>query len=103
MFELIQGDLEPDMDLTVTVNGVAQDLTSATTIELHWVKPDGTVADVTLTPVELLTGQIKYVWLAGDTDVVGYHRGRVVVTWTSGDVQTFPNDGSWHLWAVYKS
>jgi NADPH-dependent ferric siderophore reductase len=101
MLELIEGDLEPDMDLAVTVNGIAQDITSATTITLHWLKPNGTVADVTLTAVDLTTGQVKRIWAAGDTSVVGYHRGRVVITWSTGEKQTFPNDGSWHLWVVY--
>lgn len=103
MFELVKGDLDPDMELTVTVNGVAQDLTAATTIKLRWLKPDGTTADVTLTAVNLLAGKVKRVWVVGDTNLVGYHKGRIVITWANGETQTFPNDGSWHIWAVHKS
>lgn len=103
MFELVKGDLEPDMPMIVTVDGTAQDLTAAVSLSLHWMKPDGTVVDVALTAVNLVLGQVKRVWVAGDTDVVGYHRGRIVATWPSGDTQTFPNDGSWVLWAVYDS
>lgn len=101
MFELVAGDLEPDMPLTVTVDGAAQDLSSATAIMLHWIKPDGTSSDVALTAVELATGQVKRVWASGDTDDVGYHKGRIVVTWASSEPQTFPNDGSFFWWAVY--
>lgn len=101
MREWIAGDLEPDMPLTVAVDGIGQDITAATAITLHWVKPDGTIVDVALTAVNLLTGQVKRVWVADDTSIVGYHRGRVVITWPSGEPQTFPNDGSWYFWAVY--
>ena len=91
------------MTLTVTTDGIAQDLTSASAIVLRWFKPGDLVStDVALTPVNLLTGRLKRVWVSGDTDVVGYHRGRVVVTWPTGDNQSFPNDGSWFYWAVYE-
>lgn len=91
------------MELTVTVNDIAQDITAADTIVLHWMKPDGTTTDVALTPIDLTTGRVKRVWAIGDTDDVGYHRGRIVITWPTGDQQTFPNDGSWALWAVYEA
>ena len=102
MFEMIEGDLEPDMPLTVTVEGTAQDLTAATTIELYWVKPDGTMDTVELTEVDYELGQVKRVWEAGDSDVVGYHKARIKVTWSTGEVQHYPNDGSWVWWSVYE-
>jgi hypothetical protein len=103
MFELVAGDLEPDMPLTVTMNGEAVDLTDATSIVLHWLKPNGAVVDVTLTAVDLATGQVKRVWETGDSAQTGYHKARVKVTWDTGDVQTYPNDGSWLIWAVYEA
>lgn len=103
MFSLIKGDLEPDMVLTAKLNDVAQDLTTATTINMKWIKPDGTESTVALTAVTLASGIVKRVWVAGDTDMVGYHRGRIVVTWPGAENGTFPNDGSWFIWAVYKA
>lgn len=109
-YSLIVGDLEPDMFLTAAVSDVAQDLSDAVSVELLWRKPDGTESTVALTPVNAATGQYRRVWAAGDTDMAGVHRGRIVVTWdgpsdlTSADdeVQTFPNDGSWIIWYVYE-
>lgn len=103
MFEIIKGDLEPDLPLTVSVDGVGQDLTSATSYTLHWLKPDGTTADVSLTPIALASGTLKRVWSSGDTNITGYHRARIVVVWPTAQPQTFPNDGSWYYWAVYPS
>lgn len=108
-FSLIVGDLEPDMFLTASVSDTAQDLSDAVSVELRWRKPDGTESLVDLTVVDAATGQYKRVWEAGDTDMAGVHRGRIVVTWDGEDdmttaddeVQTFPNDGSWFLWLVY--
>lgn len=101
MLELIKGDTKPDLEFTITVDDVAQDLTTASTIELKWIKPDDTVETVSLTAVDLVNGEVKKVWTAGETDIVGYHRGRVVVTWSDDNIQTFPNDGSWYIWAIY--
>lgn len=102
-YNIVQYDLEPDLFLTASVNGDAEDLTGATALKLHWRKPDGTVSDVDLTAVTLATGQVKRVWVAGDTDMVGWHRGRIVVTRPTGENQTFPSDGSWFIWYVHKS
>lgn len=99
-FSLVAGDLEPDMPLTATMNDVAEALTGALAIEMRWRKPDGTLALVDLTAVDLATGQVKRVWDAGDSDMVGTHLGRIVVTRSTGEIQTFPNDGSWFAWTV---
>lgn len=101
-FEIIEGDLEPDMFLTATVNDEPEDI-SGSTVQLHWKKPDATIVDVDLTAVDLTLGQVKRVWEEGDTDMVGWHRGRIVVTRPGGEVQTFPSDGSWFIWAVYSA
>lgn len=95
-FSLVVGDLEPDMTLTVSAS-----LTGASSYQLLWRKPDGTESTVSLTAVDLAAGQVKRVWVAGDTAMAGVHRGRVVVTWPSAQPQTFPNDGTWFIWYVY--
>jgi hypothetical protein len=99
-FEIVAGDLEPDMQLNITVNSVAKDISAAVSYQLRWRKPDGTVELVALDAVDLTTGRVKRVWEAGDTDQVGIHRGQVVVTWTGTEPQTFPSDGSFYYWFI---
>ena len=38
-------------------------------------------------------GRVKYVWQTGDTDTAGTFQGEFEVTYTSGEIETFPNDG----------
>lgn len=102
-YSLVAGDLEPDMYLTASLDGAADPLDGdeVESIEMRWRRPDGTESTVELTPVSLVAGQVKRVWEAGDTDDVGVHRGRIVVTYDTGEVETYPNDGSWFVWWVY--
>jgi hypothetical protein len=99
-FEIVEGDLEPDMELSVTVNGEVKDLSAAVSYALLWRDPDGTVGTLALEEVDLELGTLRHVWEAGDTDVVGAHRGQVVVTWAEGETQTFPSDGTHYIWFV---
>ena len=101
-YSLVVGDLEPDMFLTAAVNGTAKDLSDADTVELRWLKPDGTEVYVSLDEVDFELGQVKRTWVAGDSDDAGVHRGRIVATWAGDEPQTFPNDGSWFIWWVYE-
>jgi hypothetical protein len=99
MYEIIEGDLEPDLYLTILVNDEPEDI-SGSTVEMRWKKPDGTVETVSLTAVNLALGQVKRVWLEGDTDIVGWHKAQIIVTRPGGEVQTFPSDGSHFVWRV---
>lgn len=100
-YSIVEGDLERDMELTALLNGEAQSLVGALSIQLRWKKPDGTVSLVDLTAVSLAAGTVKRVWVAGDTDQVGTHYGQLVVQHANGETQTFPNDGSYAIWNVY--
>ena len=99
-YEIVEGDLDPDMQITVLVNGLPLDLTTASLLQMRWQKPDATVVTVSLTAVSLANGQVKRVWAAGDTAQTGEHLARVLVTWASGEVQSFPSDGSYMRWEV---
>ena len=99
-FAIIQNDLSPNLGVIVDISGLVEPLSIATSIQLHWVKPDGTASLVTLTAVNLATGSLKYVWQAGDTAQYGVHQGRVIVVTSTGKPQTFPSDGSWICWYV---
>lgn len=103
-YSLIQGDLEPDMQIPLTVNGAPMDLTGALSVDMEWMLPDGSVVTVGLSVVAPATaGLVKKTWAAGETSMAGTHRGRVVVTWPGSPErpQTFPNNGSWEIWNVY--
>lgn len=78
---------------------MAEDLSGATTVELHWVKPDGTLIVDTLNPVDASLGEFEMIWSAGDTDQEGAHFAHVVVT-TAGVPETYPSDGTKIIWWV---
>lgn len=101
-YSLVVGDLEPDMFVTAARSGTPEDLRDAVTVELDWLRPDGTRSTVALEAVDAEQGQYKRVWEAGDTDIPGVHRGRLVATWPDEEPQTYPNDGTWMLWYVYE-
>lgn len=43
--------------------------------------------------VTALSGLVQYEWEVGDTDTVGSYQAEFEVTYTGGDVETFPNNG----------
>lgn len=100
-FNLVVGDLEPDIIFQALENGSPKNLSSTTSVVLQWLKPDATVVVVALVAVDLTLGLVKYVWSSGDTALPGTHLGRILVTFTNGDVQTFPSDGSSFIWRVH--
>jgi hypothetical protein len=97
----VQGDLEPDMVMTVTAQGALAALATALSVQLRWKKPDGTTSMVTLTVVDVVNGIVKRVWQTGDTNITGLHRGQIVVTASNGETATSPADGTDILWMVY--
>lgn len=99
-FFLVQGDLAPNLGITVDITGLVEPLSVSTAIKMHWIKPDKTESLVTLTPVNLATGVLQYVWQAGDTAIPGVHKARVVVTLSSGKTQSYPSDPTWIYWYV---
>lgn len=100
-FQCIRGDLTQSMPITLAVNDIAVVIADTSTVELRWTDPDGVTTVVALEEVDFATGQVRRVWVAGDTDVVGAHTGQIIVTSVGGDVETFPNDGSLIIWWVY--
>ena len=100
-YSLVQGDLEPDMVITLAAPGALASLPTATAVNLYWKKPDGTIATVPLVVVNATTGQVKRVWAIGDTALAGLHRGIVQVTGANGEIASDPNDGTHLLWWVY--
>lgn len=103
-FDMNAGDLEPDMLIHLTVNGLPENVNDQTAMTMVWTRPDGTEDVLAVIPVVGGDGSVTKVlhqWLAGETDMVGVHRGKVVVTRGGGGQQTFPSDASHVRWQVH--
>jgi hypothetical protein len=100
-FHIVQGDLEPDLDFQLKVNGEAVDLSAAVSYSMTVKYPDGTVVSgVEILALDLSTGMFRRTWDAGDTDQVGIHEATVQVVWADDEVQTFPSNGRHIRWHV---
>ncbi len=93
-FNLVVGDTVPAMDIDV-----GKDTSTAGSVQLRWVKPDGSEFLSNLTVVDAAEGTYLMEWAAGDTDLIGPYFGDVVIT-TGSDIETYPADGSKIIWWV---
>lgn len=101
MYELVVGDLEPDLDLVVDVNGEPEDISDALAMELRVALPDQTFAVWALAPLDAVTGKVRHTWLAGETDVPGDYRAQIAVQRGNGEWQTFPSaKGAYVRWRI---
>lgn len=100
-YSLTQGDLGEPMVIDLGVAAAIAALATAQSVQLRWQKPDKTVSIVAMTVVDANAGTVQRTWVAGDTDVVGMHRGQVLVTDSAGNPITDPNDGSYLYWEIY--
>ena len=98
-FDLVRGDLLPVMPVAVTSGGVAVNLSTASSVEMHWVDPAGTEFTRALTPVSAAAGTFTLDWIAGDNATEGVYQGQVVAV-IGGSPRTFPSDGSTYVWWV---
>lgn len=95
---LKRGDIEPDVEITVTdENGAAVDLTGATiTFSMANSRLPG-VAVLDDRPGELVdapNGKIAYRWTAGETDIEpGTYEGEFTIDPTAGDTLQAPTVG----------
>lgn len=71
-------------------NGAPVDLTSATTIR---IVSDGAVEINETTAQRPANGVLTRAWDPTETDNLGVIRLRVIVTWPSGEIQSFPGSG----------
>lgn len=90
-FVLKRGDRLPDMTVTLTDNGSAVDLTTATTIHVRGYRHGVRVVDIEETGNA--QGQVVVQWPAGSTDEVGLILFEFVVVWPDTKEQTFPQEG----------
>ena len=94
-FKIKQNDTSPLLVVTLKdAAGNAIDLTSAT-VRFHMkrinqatVKVDGSAF-----VLDDDAGRVRYAWQAADTDTPGTFQGEFEVTYNTGEIETFPNDG----------
>jgi hypothetical protein len=83
------GDLAPTLRIDTNA-----DVTGATTkVVKYRRRHTTTIITKTLTVVDAPTGVLEYAWVAPDTDVAGTYQGEAVITFASGAIQRFPQDG----------
>jgi hypothetical protein len=105
--DIAQGNLFKELELQLTLDGVAfplleadeEEEIEADTLVLRWTDANDDVTEVTPTVVDYVTGEIKHAFQEGETDVIGTCRGQVTVT-RDGKGLSFPDDGSFFLWTV---
>lgn len=90
-FVIKRGDRDPALEATLTDDGAALDLTTATSIRAVGHRAGVLVFDRVVTGDA--NGVVTMSWQEGDTDEIGYILVEFVVTWPSGREQTFPHDG----------
>lgn len=101
-FSIVQTNREPNMVLTVYVNGLAEDLSDATGLTMRAILPDETsvaVGTVTFNTTGV-DGKLKVVWGASDNLLAGRIRAQITCTRGTGKTQTFPNKKEYFQWDV---
>lgn len=102
-YSLIQGNLKPSMSIPVTAPGAQAEFATALAFNLRWQKPDGSIVTVPLVVDNTTPNTLMRVWVTGDSDLVGVHRGVVVVTCANGQTTDDPIDGTSMVWWVYSA
>jgi hypothetical protein len=96
VFYIKQNDTAADIERDFKdAFGAPVNVTGATIRFSMRVKPSGTVkVNVgAATIVDAALGRVKYNFTSSDTDTADTYEAEFQVTYTNGDVQTFPNDG----------
>jgi len=92
-FYIKQNDELPALQITVTLDGVAYDLSAATALTFSMMDQDG-VAKIAEVAAAFVTdgtdGKLIYQWVDGDTDEVGTFDGEFELTFAAGQL-SIPN------------
>ena len=93
-FYIKQNDTSPAIAATLQDDaGNAIDLTGAS-VNFHMIEQDSATVkvDAAATIVSEANGQVKYNWIAADTDTVGVFNAEWEVTYADTTIETFPNN-----------
>lgn len=94
-FYIKKGDTSPSLLVSLTPSDV--DITGATVVfNLRARGSAATKVDRAAAVIVSPSGpaQLRYDWLAGDTDTAGDYEAEFEVTRGDGSIETFPNDGN---------
>ena len=97
-FDLKANDTQPDFTVQLLQAGAAFDMSALSGVACTFTMTAvaGGAAKVNkaaMTIDDAANGQISYSWAAADTDTDGTYEAEVEVTWTGGNILTFPTDG----------
>jgi hypothetical protein len=90
-FTIKRGDRRPILEATLTDEDGPIDLTSAASVKLL-LKSGATTVDGACVVVSAVAGTVSYTWGATDTLIVGAYDAEFEITWSTGIVETVPND-----------
>ncbi len=84
--EIHVGDIGTQITLSITDAGTAVDLSSATTKQIIFLKPDRTKLTKTAEfATDGTNGQLKYTTIAGDLDLAGFWQVQAYVVLPTGE------------------
>lgn len=87
-----QGDLRPIIVFSLTENGVAKNLTGATSATLKMRSGATTVTRAGVI-TNAAAGEVSVTFTGTDTAVNGAYEAEIEVIWPTNQPQTFPNTG----------
>jgi hypothetical protein len=95
-FTFKRGDTYPFLKAQLKDGNDAPVNLTGATVRLLLKTQGGTptlLVNQTCTIVDAVAGRVQYEWQAGDTDDVNTLSGEFEVTWSDGEITTFPNEG----------
>lgn len=95
-FHIKQNDTAPSIEAVLTdANGRVKSMANAAAVKFHMTSENGEslITDGIGMVVNATKGIVAYDWQAGDTSNTGIHNAEFEITYTSGQVETFPNTG----------
>lgn len=100
-FQIKRGDTSPAIEAVLEDSeGAAVNLTATTVrFKMRGLGANEETIDASAEVVDAAEGQVRYQWLAADTDTEGRYDAEFEVTYTaSGSVETFPNHRHLKVW-----
>jgi hypothetical protein len=94
-FYIKQNDTKPAIAATlIDSDGSIPSLTGATvSFKMRKVGEASATVDSSASVTSADNAEVTYAWIASDTATVGSYEGEFEVTYSTGGIQTFPNNG----------
>lgn len=95
-FNIKQNDTAPALEAVLTdSSGRAKSLADVQTVGFNMSNDNGVslIDQGTGTIINATKGIVSYIWQDGDTSNTGVHSAEFQLTYTNGQIETFPNSG----------